>query len=843
MNDTLRIHEKIESIKSSLGGTGASDKSDQWIQRQNLQDLYHQVILDDIDFTIDKKLEQDLWNYVFKNQINYFQKQIKDKKNSRRNEAQASLFFFLEAARGFYTQLLEDIVLTYELELPFCQRFNFLSGDYFSKRLHASHSDDKLTKEKQLMYICQNILTHLGDIARYANMFDQAKMYYLHAIKLLPYLGQPYNQIGILFETSRVNQLATAFYYMRSIAVKYTFPLAATNLENFLQKLTEIPLARYSESGNLAFKDYIQLFLQINALIYTCQLAKLPKFIALFHIANVSTSISFEKLDSSYLCQMMSILFFMLNKFQSSPSQLAHAQTLFTSLIEQCVNVVNLASFTDEHFIMPGLYLAFSFIDSIYRPSETSAPSLVFGTNTWPSLVKILNSFMVSCEMLADVFFTKLKDYPLEEIRTLDAFIPLKDVLKEFNFREYNYKSFLSDKEECNLRKLRLVVIFRHLASLGSFANCITCFTNENTALVQFKLASDEVTQMQGETLNSIAPVTKTQSSTSVTSLPSELMSKSPAMVAQQQTTPKESPTSAQSQRTKRRQNLAISSLTQKQQMGQQPRFTPPTPSFYRTPLPVQQTPIRPQQFTNRPQLSNPMQFSVSMQQQQHQAVSNFYQVPQLPFAGAAQYQRTQQLPQNSMSSFPSFLPETRSQNAYQQPFPFAHKNSLINDGNNFQQQHQIFQQAPAINEMPFKKHLINDGGSGPVFPSFFDNKGSFQSGANAANQMASNDLMSKLSNSLFDSAPSASNINSDIPIYSNLKNIWSNGSLNAANSNKSNEELQFSNLLWNSGSATNNAKNDFNGSSTGIWSFNASGSSAVQQSVIMNQRTNNEPS
>jgi len=120
------------------------------------------IIFSDIDFTIDKKLEQDLWNYVFKSQINYFQAQIKENRPSssltntnastaskllsssssqKRIEAQASLFFFLEAARGFYIKLLEDIVLIYDFNelvtnsndnskltgsnflLPFCQRF------------------------------------------------------------------------------------------------------------------------------------------------------------------------------------------------------------------------------------------------------------------------------------------------------------------------------------------------------------------------------------------------------------------------------------------------------------------------------------------------------------------------------------------------------------------------------------------------------------------------------------------------------------------------------------------------------------------------------------------------
>lgn len=46
MNDTLQIYNQIEVIKATIGFNSINnDKSEQWIQRQNLQDLYHQVIL------------------------------------------------------------------------------------------------------------------------------------------------------------------------------------------------------------------------------------------------------------------------------------------------------------------------------------------------------------------------------------------------------------------------------------------------------------------------------------------------------------------------------------------------------------------------------------------------------------------------------------------------------------------------------------------------------------------------------------------------------------------------------------------------------------------------------
>lgn len=47
MNDTIQqIYEQIEAIKSTININASNDKPEQWIQRQNLQDLYHQAILE-----------------------------------------------------------------------------------------------------------------------------------------------------------------------------------------------------------------------------------------------------------------------------------------------------------------------------------------------------------------------------------------------------------------------------------------------------------------------------------------------------------------------------------------------------------------------------------------------------------------------------------------------------------------------------------------------------------------------------------------------------------------------------------------------------------------------------
>lgn len=215
----------------------------------------------------------------------------------------------------------------------------------------ASHPS-KIAKEKQILYICQHILTHLGDIARYANLFEQAKNYYLHAIKLVPYLGHPYNQLGILFETSRTNQLSTIFYYVRSVACRYNFPLASTNMENFFKKLVDIPLSRYNPTlansnllnnnepqtstvVKLSHKDLISLFLQINAFIYymSKETNSLPSangglnsqrigsFMETFRssfVDFISTPLQRDKLSSIQINQMITILIFLIAQTTTS---------------------------------------------------------------------------------------------------------------------------------------------------------------------------------------------------------------------------------------------------------------------------------------------------------------------------------------------------------------------------------------------------------------------------------------------------------------------------------------------------------------------------------------------
>lgn len=50
------------------------------IEQHQLQTMYHQVLVLDLEYALDKKIEQELWNVGFKHYITILQEIIKDKK-------------------------------------------------------------------------------------------------------------------------------------------------------------------------------------------------------------------------------------------------------------------------------------------------------------------------------------------------------------------------------------------------------------------------------------------------------------------------------------------------------------------------------------------------------------------------------------------------------------------------------------------------------------------------------------------------------------------------------------------------------------------------------------------
>lgn len=110
---TELLKAKIQECKDNLFDTDA------WLCLQQLQKIYQQILILDLEYALDLKLEQDLWNLGFKNYIASLQSYIRDKKNPKRADAQTMLTWCLEAASGFYITLLQEICSAFNLDLPF----------------------------------------------------------------------------------------------------------------------------------------------------------------------------------------------------------------------------------------------------------------------------------------------------------------------------------------------------------------------------------------------------------------------------------------------------------------------------------------------------------------------------------------------------------------------------------------------------------------------------------------------------------------------------------------------------------------------------------------------------
>ena len=432
----------------------------------------------------------------------------------------------------------------------------------------------------------------------------------MHAIKLVPYLGHPYNQLGILFETSRTNQLCTIFYYVRSVAVRYNFPLASTNMDNFFKKLVDIPLTRYNSSLNnpdsinnllnnnephlnlvvkLSHKDLITLYLQINALIYYLtksvnslgsggsgggtNSSRISSYMELFKtsfVAFMQTPLQRDKLDEVQLSQMVAILIYLITASVSpgivmdettNPAGdlkvLAHctAVNMLVYLIEQLICLLNETISLDE-LLLPSIYLALSFLEHFNDSYLVSDNKLWLLNKKTPSqtyqfcdsTAKILNTLHVQTNESASVDLgNKYKDYPILEERMLDSFLPFKETHRHLNFAKYmrNRSQALDAKSEMCLRKRRIVVCFEKMVAKKD--NCYLGVDDSSDAMFKVKLDMP-VASHQSETVESPNESMQTLS---------ESMQKSDAEAVKQVKQPQ------QPAPRKRRQIVAIHSLTQ----------------------------------------------------------------------------------------------------------------------------------------------------------------------------------------------------------------------------------------------------------------------------------------
>ncbi|KAK5920199.1 hypothetical protein CgunFtcFv8_024035 [Champsocephalus gunnari] len=455
MNLCAQYLRQAEALKADMTDLqlGAAEV---WTSRQALQDLYQRMLVSDLEYALDKKVEQDLWNHAFKNQITTLQSQAKNRANPNRSEVQANLSLFLEAASGFYTQLLQEL----------CTVFN----------------------PSSCSYVCQHCLVHLGDIARYRNQTSQAESYYRHAAQLVPSNGQPYNQLAIL-ASSKGDHLTTIFYYCRSIAVKFPFPAASTNLQKALSKALE---SRDEVKTKWSVSDFIRAFIKFHGHVY------LSKSLEKLDALREKLEEQFQKLilqkafSSQQLVHITVINLFELHHLRELPSEGGEPSCseqpiswfqllgLFMSFLGVMCSRALLNKSRGEEIMgecpLPAIKVSLDWLR--LRPSVFHEAAVDQRTHIWPWLVSILNSFQpkeddVTCPSVT----------PLPEEFELQGFLALRPALRSLDFTK-GHQGILVDRDG-----LPLQTRHQRLISLGKWVadnqpGLIQCSVSEDGLLL-----------------------------------------------------------------------------------------------------------------------------------------------------------------------------------------------------------------------------------------------------------------------------------------------------------------------------------------------------------------------
>ncbi|XP_063317268.1 nonsense-mediated mRNA decay factor SMG7 isoform X2 [Pelmatolapia mariae] len=485
MNLCAQYLRQAEALKADMTDSklGAAEV---WTSRQALQDLYQKMLVTDLEYALDKKVEQDLWNHAFKNQITTLQSQAKNRANPNRSEVQANLSLFLEAASGFYTQLLQELCTVFNVDLP-CRVKSSQLGIISNKQSNTSAI--VTPQPSSCSYICQHCLVHLGDIARYRNQTSQAESYYRHAAQLVPSNGQPYNQLAIL-ASSKGDHLTTIFYYCRSIAVKFPFPAASTNLQKALSKALE---SRDEVKTKWSVSDFIKAFIKFHGHVY------LSKSLDKLDGLREKLEEQFQRLilqkafSSQQLVHITVINLFELHHLRdltadgseqsySSEQQISWFQLLglFMSFLGVMCSRVLLNKNRGEEIMgecpLPAIKVSLDWLK--LRPSVFHEAAVVKRQYIWPWLVSILNSFQPKEDDLSCSSVT-----PLPEEFELQGFLALRPALRCLDFTK-GHQGILVDRDglPVHARHQRLISLGKWVAD--SQPGLIQCRVSEDGLLV-----------------------------------------------------------------------------------------------------------------------------------------------------------------------------------------------------------------------------------------------------------------------------------------------------------------------------------------------------------------------
>lgn len=545
MSAAAQVLRQAEALKASITDS-AKGISETWVARQRLEDLYKKLLLMDLEYALDKKVEQELWNHAFKNHINELQSQTKDKQNPKRGEVQATLNLFLETASGFYLQLLQLICTTFKLDLPFRRK-----SSCFGVLKEKIPTKIKITppKKSSCLYFCQHCLVHLGDIARYRQQIEQAQTYYWHAANLVPFNGQPYNQLAIV-EAARGNKLSTVFYYIRSLAVRHPFPVAATNLEKLYTKISRDSC---EFKGKLSVSEMITAFLQFQAYVHLCNELDKASNLSEKLLQALPAHVTSQSFPSHILIQIVAINIFAMqharrqmggenDDVDDTAEQLtSDEERAFSLMLLFTISILDvLLQYTPKHdhklrefFTLPAVKLLLDWFR--LNPVHLSNP-VVKSSGLWINLCKVLNNIKPpQTKKEEPLDLSKYEELPLPEDTELRCFQPLEKAHSSYSYSRLPSDGLPNDIE-CHLRCKRILAHGRWIAEEHS---------NLNLLLIQ---------NLKSQNPQFSSPVVPAKTHLGIK---------------------KTSPPSVSSPEKKSRQNVAIQAIIQKQTQGKDESLKP----------------------------------------------------------------------------------------------------------------------------------------------------------------------------------------------------------------------------------------------------------------------------
>merc|ERR1719510_362092 len=314
----------------------------------------------------------------------------------------------------------------------------------------------KCSNVSNINYICAHLQVHLGDLARYRGQNKRAENFYRHSLKVAPASGHAYNQLALL-EVNKGCSLTAIFYYIRALALKCPFPAASSNLSRMYAKVMS------SEAT-----DFVSKFLKFEAFLHTA--VHLKKAVSLCQdlCETLTDLVASEAVKTKDLLKCISILLFHIDSTNILANEICAPEEklirrLQTDLLAGMlsafllpVHSVKQGQALLDYFALPLIKIILDWI--LINENIVNEAGFMTKQQIWSGLALLLNDVSANRNNTAP-HNNNIKDetFPLPEEFDLQAFLPIVEKLKKFNFRQVLKGGSLASADVKALRATRIL--------------------------------------------------------------------------------------------------------------------------------------------------------------------------------------------------------------------------------------------------------------------------------------------------------------------------------------------------------------------------------------------------